>query len=93
MFPKKKGSNPKLDVPWERPSAVIAILSGVLCEILKNRRRETKIIRMDTLVPTRKPVDMEWVNHLSKKRKEVDSNQALEDIGKLYPEIEVRRDT
>ena len=86
---RRKGRTPKLDKPWEGPFAIVKVFSNVLCMIQRNRRSKPKVVHVDKLCLTRRPVDTDWVFKLPKRTHEVTPTEVFEGLPRLFDESPV----
>ena len=62
---RRKGSNPKLDCPWEGPYLVVSVLSDVTYRIQRNCRAKSKVIHADRLKPYLDAALENWISVVS----------------------------
>jgi hypothetical protein len=85
LNPKRKvGRSPKLDIPWEGPYTVIAILNDVLLEIQKSPKSKSRVVHQDKVVPVRGNHDGRWVFTLRTRDEPLVVDETLGAIRNLF---------
>ena len=83
--PKRKvGRSPKLDIPWEGPYLIVAVLNDVLLEIQKSPKGKSRVVHQDKVVPTRRQFDGSWVFKLKEVVDPINVDKSLDDIRFLF---------
>jgi transposase InsO family protein len=80
---RKRGRSPKLDKSWIGPYAIVDMHGPVLAEIMTNLRSKPKVVHVNKLAHTLKPVPMDWVK-LVPKPKEVIESESFKGFKKLF---------
>ena len=74
---RKKGRTPKLDMMWQGPYGIVNLIGEVLAEIRSGKRNKSRIVHVDKLALTRRPIHFKWIKELPKKREAKGSDEAF----------------
>ena len=81
---RKKGRTPKLDMMWQGPYGIVNLIGEVLAEIRSGKRNKSRIVHVDKLALTRRPIHFKWIKELPKKREAKGADEVLVDVKHLY---------